>query len=79
MGRGTFREVRDVSGDPRKGPGQVEGPSERPGTGQKTLGKVLDGSVTHGEVRDRLEDPQGGPGRVRGHLGSSGTGRGTIR
>ena len=52
-GQGTFKEVRDGSGDPRGGPGRVgghsersKGPSVKSGTGQGTLGE------SHGEVRD---------------------------
>ena len=43
-GWGTAGEVRDGSGDPRGGPGRVEGPSGRSGTGRRTHGEVLHGS-----------------------------------
>ena len=39
-GNQTLEEVRDVSGDPRKGPGQVEGTSWRSGMGRVNLGEV---------------------------------------
>ena len=52
--RGNFLEVRDGSGEPRGGPGRVEGLSGRSGTGRVNLEEVRDGS----------EDYWGGPGLV---------------
>ena len=37
MGRGTLPKVRDGSGNPPRGPGRVNGPSGRSGTGRRTL------------------------------------------
>ena len=54
MGCLTLGEVRDGSGDPRGGPGRVEGPSGWYGQGRGTLG----------EVWDELGEHRGGPGRV---------------
>ena len=64
---GTFLEVQDGSGEPRGGPGRVEGPWRKSGMGQGTLP----------EVRDGLGDPPVGLGWVGGPSGKSGTGRGT--
>ena len=47
MGRGTLREVRDESGDPRVSPGRVEGPSGRSGTGRENLLEVQERLETH--------------------------------
>ena len=63
MGRGTLSEVRDGSGDPRGGLGQVWIPSS-------VFGRV----GGNGVARDMSGDPQGGPGQVLGTLGRSGTG-----
>ena len=68
MDCGTLGEVRDTSRDPRGGPGQIRGPSERSGTGQGTLWEVRDGS---GDLR-------GGPGRIGGPLGRSESGPRTL-
>ena len=68
MGRGTYGEVWDGTGDPQGGPGRVGGPSKKSGTCQGTLGEVRDGSG----------DPRAGPGRVWEHLGRYGTGLGTL-
>ena len=57
---GTLGEVRDGSGDPRGGPGQIVGPSGRSRTGQRTLKEVRDGSGTLAEVLDGSRDPRGG-------------------
>ena len=54
MGWGTLQEVRDGSGDPLKGPGRVEGPFRKSGTGRET----------HPKVRDVSRDPLRGPRRV---------------
>ena len=89
MVRLTLGEVRDGSGDPRGGPGRVEGPSGSSGTGRGTLGEVWDGSRdprgvpemgrgTLGEVRDGSVDPQKSLGRVAGPSLKSGTGRETF-
>ena len=59
---------RSESGDPRGGPGRVEGLSEMFGMGGRTLWEVQDG----------LWDPSGGPGRFGGTSGRSGTGQGTL-
>ena len=58
MGFEILGEVRDGSGDPRRGRdgstdtrgglGRVGGPSRRSGTGQGTIGEVQDGSGTVG-------------------------------
>ena len=68
MGRGTFGEIRDGSGDPRGGPVRVGGPSRRSGSDWGTRWEVRDGSG----------DPRGGPGRVGGLSRRSGTGQGTL-
>ena len=39
-GRWTLGKVRDGSGDPRKGPRRVGGPTGRSGTGRGILGEV---------------------------------------
>ena len=62
MCRVTFREVRDGSENPRRGPGRVGGKSGRFGMGRETLGEVRDGS----------EVSRGGPIRVGGPAGMSG-------
>ena len=68
MGQGTLEEVWDGSGDPRDGPGRVEGLTGRFMTGQGTIGKV----------RDWSRVSRGGPERVEGLSGRSGTGRWTL-
>ena len=70
MGRAILGEVWDVSGDPRGGPGQDEGPSQRSvGSGDPRGGPVWVGGPsgrsgtgrgTLEEVRDRSGDPRGG-------------------
>ena len=55
-GRGTIGEVWDGSGDPQGGPGRVEGPSGRFGTGWGTLEEVRTGRGTLEVVRDGLGD-----------------------
>ena len=67
--KGTLGEVRDRFGNPRGGPGQVEGTSGRSRTGRRNLGAVQDGPG----------DNQGGPGRVERPLGRCGTGWGTLK
>ena len=72
-GQGTRGEVRDGSGDSRRCPGQVGGPSLRSGTGWGTLGEVRD-RLRHpfGEVRDGSRDPRAvrdGSGDPRGSQG----------
>ena len=42
-GWGDDRSVRDGSVDPQGGPGRVERPSGRSGTGRETHGEVRDG------------------------------------
>ena len=56
MGRGTFGEVQEGSGDSPGGPGLVRGLSRRSGMGRVTLE----------EVRDGLGDLRGGLGQVKG-------------
>ena len=63
-GHGTLEVVRDGSGDPRKGPGGVEGASGRSGRGQGASGRSGRGRETLGEVRHGLGDPRGGSGLV---------------
>ena len=41
---GTLEEVWDKSRDPRRVPGQVWGPTRRPGMGRGTVGEVRDRS-----------------------------------
>ena len=52
-------------GDPRGGPGRVRGPTQKFGTGRRTISEVWDGSG----------DPPGSQGRVGGPSRRSGTGR----
>ena len=68
MGRETFPQVRDGSGDALGGLEQVGGTPVRYATGPGTLL----------EVQDMSGDNPGGPGRVEGHSRRSGTGQGTI-
>ena len=88
MGRGTLEEVRDRLGDPRGGPRQVGGPSEkfetgrklpgRCGTGWGTPGRSRMGRETLGEVRDGSGEPRGGLERVRAHSRRHGPVQGTL-
>ena len=80
--------VRDGLEDSLEGPGRVGGPSERSGTGLRTIGEVRDVSGEPGKVREwsgnlgevlkGSEDPRGGLGRVWGTSGKSGQGRSTF-
>ena len=58
--------------------GTVRGPTQKSGTGRRTLWEVWDGPGALEEVRDRSEDHREGPRRVGGPLGRSGTGQGTL-
>ena len=78
MPRGTLKEVRDGSGDPRNGFGRVRGPSRRSLMGQGTQWEVWEESGALGEVRDGSSDPRGNSGRIEGSLGWSETGWGTL-
>ena len=67
-GLGTIAEIQDLSGEPRRGPAQVVGPSGRSGTGWGT----------HGEFWEASGDHREGPEWVGGHSGRSGKGKGTL-
>ena len=69
MSRETLPEVRDGSGDPRKGSGRVKGASRKSGT---ALGNPLRGP---GRVRGH----SGKSGTGRGPSERSGTVQGTLR
>ena len=85
-GRGTLKEVWNVSEDSPGGPGrvgvprgcrrQVGGPLVRTETDGRTSGSYGTGRGTLKEVRDGSGDPRGCPERFGGHSGRSGTGRG---
>ena len=78
MGQGTLVEFRDELEDPPRGlgwvgdfwggPGRIEGPSQRLGTGWVTFGEARNGSI----------EPRGSLGWVGGPSGRSETGRGTL-
>ena len=58
MGRETLGEVWDGLGNARGGPGWIEGPSGKSGTGRGMLVEVRDGSWDPLEVQDGLGDPR---------------------
>ena len=68
MDQGTLGKYWDGSGYLYGGPGRVEGPSQRYGTGWGTLGEVREGSG----------DLWGGPERVKGPSGRSLMGQETL-
>ena len=57
-------EVRDVSGDPQRGPGLVGGSSVRCGTGRGGPGRVWGHSEKSGTDRGTLGQVQDGSGTI---------------
>ena len=78
MGRGTNKEVLDVSGYTRKVLGRVQVPSRWSETGRETLGEVRDGTKDPREVRDGSGDSRKILGRVWRPSWWSETGRETF-